>query len=61
MYLIILFISAVRTVSRGHKLVADGWALFEKDMLRGGGGGAATASAICKTSHHPHPYWYYTH
>ena len=30
MYLIILFISAVRTVSRGHHLVAEGWALFEK-------------------------------
>ena len=30
MYLIILFISAVRTVSRGHKLVAEGWHLFEK-------------------------------
>ena len=30
MYLIILFISAVRTVSRGHQLVAEGWALFEK-------------------------------
>ena len=38
MYLIILFISAVRTVSRGHKLVADGWALFEKTCSEVGAG-----------------------
>ena len=38
MYLIILFISAVRTVSRGHHLVAEGWALFEKTCLDVGAG-----------------------
>ena len=38
MYLIILFISAVRTVSRGHHLVAEGWALFEKTCSDVGAG-----------------------
>ena len=38
MYLIILFISAVRTVSRGHQLVAEGWALFEKTCSEVGAG-----------------------
>ena len=38
MYLIILFISAVRTVSRGHHLVAEGWALFEKTCSEVGAG-----------------------
>ena len=38
MCLIILFISAVRTVSRGHQLVAEGWALFEKTCSEVGAG-----------------------
>ena len=38
MYLIILFISAVCTVSHGHHLVAEGWALFEKTCSDVGAG-----------------------
>ena len=38
MYLIILFISAVRTVAQGHHLVAKGWALFEKTCSEVGAG-----------------------
>ena len=38
MYLIILFISAVCTVSQGHHLVAEEWALFKKTCSEVGAG-----------------------
>ena len=34
----IVFISAIRTVAAGHKLVADGWALFESVCSEAGPG-----------------------
>ena len=49
-----IIISAVRTVSRGHKLVADGWALFERHAQRWGRGNS-TAAAVRETSDYPHP------
>ena len=55
-----IIISAVRTVSRGHKLVADGWALFEKTCSEVGGGGTPTAAAVRETSDYPQPPSYYT-
>ena len=60
MYLIILFISAVLTVSRGHHLVAEGWALFEKMCSDVGAEELPQLLQYVKqaTTPPPHPYWY---
>ena len=37
-YIYVLIISAIRTVSRGHQLVAEGWAAFEQTCKEVGAG-----------------------
>ena len=55
MYLIILFISAVHTVSRGHHLVVEGWALFKNTCSEVGVGELPQLFRYVKQAINPTP------
>ena len=52
---VFLSFAAIRTVARGHELVAQGWAAFEKTCMEVGVPGAASTPAVCEDPHHTHP------
>ena len=52
---VLLSFAAIRTVARGHEMVAQGWAAFEKTCTEVGVGGTASTSSVREDPHHPHP------
>ena len=52
---VFLSFAAIRTVARGHEMVAQGWAGLWEDVYGGGCGGTASTSSVREDPHHTHP------
>ena len=57
---VLLYVAAICTVAAGHKMISDGWIMFEKTCLEVGTWGVATTPKITEADDNPHfnPYPY---
>ena len=48
-----MYVAAIHTVAAGHKMISDGWIMFEKTCLEVGNRGVATTPKITEADDNP--------